>query len=262
VTIHVDKDWWKHLFDEIYLQTDARSVCNEQLTEWEVDFLEQVLHADKTAPILDLCGGQGRHALELTRRGFTQIIVLDYSLFLVDLGRKTAGEETLPAAFIRGDGRYAGLRTGGTAAVVLMGNSFGYFVDDTENSRILDEAFRKLNPRGKLLLDLPDRDFVVRTLKPSASHTMSEGITVTRTRELRGNLVYSRETIASTAEGCRRDRTYCMHLYSREDISRLLGVAGFTRIAFEDEFMNRASEGDYGGMINRMIVMAEKSENV
>ena len=59
MTIHVDKDWWKHLFDDIYLQTDARSVCNEQLTEWEVDFLEQVLDAEKKAPILDLCGGAG-----------------------------------------------------------------------------------------------------------------------------------------------------------------------------------------------------------
>jgi len=262
VTIHVDKDWWKHLFDDIYLQTDARSVCNEQLTDGEVDFLEQVLYADKSAPILDLCGGQGRHSLELTRRGFTKVIVLDYSLFLVDLGRKSAREETLPTAFMRGDGRSPGLRTGGIAAVILMGNSFGYFIDDTENSKILDEAFRLLKPRGKLFLDLPDRDFVLSTFKPSVCHKVKEDITVTRTRELSGDLMCSRETITSTAKGCIRDSTYCMHLYRREDISRLLGSVGFTALTFENDFMNRESEGDFGGMTKRIMVMAEKSENV
>jgi D-alanine-D-alanine ligase len=259
VSIHVDKDWWKHLFDDVYLETDARSVCNEQLTEREVDFLEQVLHAGRGAPILDLCGGQGRHAIELARRGFTKIIVLDYSPFLVALGRKSAKEESLSTAFMQGDGRYAGLRTGSMAAVIVMGNSFGYCVDNTENSKILGEAFRLLKPKGRLLLDLPDRDFVLSTFKPSASHKVSEDIAVTRTRELRGNLMCSRETIASAAKGCIRESTYCMHLYSRDDISRLLDSAGFTAIVFKNDFMNRASDGDFGGMTKRLIAMAEKS---
>ena len=34
-----DPDWWKRLFDETYLITDARSVCDERVTRSEVDFL-------------------------------------------------------------------------------------------------------------------------------------------------------------------------------------------------------------------------------
>ena len=221
MSIHVDKDWWKHLFDDLYLQTDARSVGNAQLTDREVDYLERVLCADKTAPILDLCGGQGRHALELSRRGFTRVIVLDYSLFLVEFGCKSAGKETLSTAFMRGDGRWAGLRTGVIAAVILMGNSFGYCVEDTENGKILAEAFRLLKPGGTLLLDIPDRDFVLGAFKPSVSHKVKEDIIVARTRELRGDLLCSRERIISGAKGCLREKTYCIHLYSREEISRL-----------------------------------------
>ena len=57
---NVDPNWWKRLFDEIYLITDARSVCDDALTLREVDFLERVLNLEKSWPILDLCGGQGR----------------------------------------------------------------------------------------------------------------------------------------------------------------------------------------------------------
>jgi hypothetical protein len=29
MTIQVDDNWWKDLFDEVYLITDARSVCDD-----------------------------------------------------------------------------------------------------------------------------------------------------------------------------------------------------------------------------------------
>ena len=258
MTIHVDKDWWKHLFDDIYLQTDARSVCNEQLTDGEVDFLEQVLYADKSAPILDLCGGQGRHSLELTRRGFTKVIVLDYSLFLVDLGRKSAREETLPTAFMRGDGRSPGLRTGGIAAVILMGNSFGYFMDEGENKKIIEEVFRLLTPGGTLLLDLPDRDHVLQNFKPFSCHEVNEDITVNRERELGEDIIYSRERVTSRKGGCLRDRTYCTHLYHPEKISGLMTAAGFSSVTCQRDFMSRGADGDYGCLTNRMMVTARK----
>ncbi len=42
----VDENWWRHIFDDIYLLTDARSVCNEELTRQEVDFLVGNLDMD------------------------------------------------------------------------------------------------------------------------------------------------------------------------------------------------------------------------
>ncbi|UCH22868.1 MAG: hypothetical protein JSU83_06570 [Deltaproteobacteria bacterium] len=66
--IQVNKNWWKDLFDETYLLTDARSVCDEELTVREVNFLEKILKLEKAWPILDLFCVHGRHALELSRR--------------------------------------------------------------------------------------------------------------------------------------------------------------------------------------------------
>ena len=167
--IKVEKNWWKELFDEVYLKTDARSVCDEDLTRGEIDFLTSLLQMEPADPILDLCGGQGRHALELSRRGYEQVLTLDYSPFLVNLGKKTADREGLNTRFIRGDARQTGLRAECFRYILILGSSFGYFIDDAENERILREAYRLLEPRGCLLLDLPDRGYVEKSSSPSSA---------------------------------------------------------------------------------------------
>jgi len=257
MSIHVDSNWWQDLFDEMYLQTDARSVCDEELTRREVDFLEAFLALSKSAPILDLCGGQGRHALELGRRGYVNVTVLDYSPYLVDMGKERAAQEGLSTVFVRGDARDTGLPGESAAFVIVMGSSFGYCPDHEQNMRMLREAGRVLAPRGVLLLDLPDRDYVLRNFKPFSRHTVNEDLEVRRSRELGEDIVYSREVVVSKSEGCLRDRTYCTHLYSRKGITAMLGEAGFSAASFQDDFMCREAQGDYGTMTHRMVVKAE-----
>ena len=258
MAIHVDQDWWKELFDEVYLQTDARSVCNDQLTGQEVNFLEEVLNFRKSSPILDLCGGQGRHALELSRRGFSHVTLLDYSGCLVRIGKRRAVEEGLNTIFIRADARNTGLSDQAFSVILILGSSFGYFEDEKENQKILDEAFRLLSQGGELFLDLPDRDFVLEQFKPIVSHSVGDDIEVTRARSYQDNIIYCRETVSSRTRGCIRDRTYCTRLYGPDSISARLKAAGFTHVLFKKDFMCRESEGDFGTMTSRMIVRAQK----
>ena len=259
MSIQVDDNWWQELFDEIYLLTDARSVCNENLTRQEVDFLEETLDLDKSASILDLCGGQGRHSLELSRRGYANVAVLDYSRYLVDLGKKRAKQEELNAIFIQGDARNTGLSGQSFHFIIIMASSFGYFINEDENKKILDEAFRLLMPQGTLLLDLPDRDYVLQNFTTFSCHKVNEDITVNREKELGDDIIYSREVVMSLEKGYIRDRTYCTRLYSPGKISDLLYSAGFSSITCQKDFMNRKAEGDYGCMTNRMVVTAIKN---
>ena len=258
--IEVNKNWWKDIFDEVYLQTDARSVSNEELTIREVDFLEKTLDLDKSAPILDLCGGQGRHALELSRRGFSQVTTLDYSEYLIHIGKHSARQENLNTAFIRGDARCMGLANKIFRVIIIMGSSFGYFVQDEENLKILSEAFRLLIPTGQLILDIPNPEYVLSKFKPFTSHKVQDDIEVSRTRKLEHNIIYCREKVSSVSKGVIRENTYCTQLYSPEKISGLLRSAGFSNIVCKRDFIRRESEGDYGTMTNRMIVKAEKFE--
>lgn len=47
--VKINPDWWKTIFDEIYLITDVRSVCDEELTSREVDFVAHVQGIEKSA---------------------------------------------------------------------------------------------------------------------------------------------------------------------------------------------------------------------
>ncbi len=258
MSIQVDDNWWQDLFDEIYLMTDARSICDEKLTFQEVDFLVDTLGLDKSASILDLCGGHGRHSLELSKRGFKNVTVLDYSRYLIDLGKERAKEGKINTVFIQGDARNTNLSGQSFQFIIIMASSFGYFVNEKENKKILKEAFRLLMPKGTLLLDLPDRDYALQNFKPSSCHKVNEDITVRRERELGDDVIYSRETVTSKRRGCIRNRTYCTRLYSPEKITDLMYSAGFSSITCKRNFMNREAEGDYGCVTNRMLVTAKR----
>ena len=256
--MRIDPNWWKGLFDEVYLRTDARSIDNHQLTCREVDFLEETFSFAKTDPVLDLCGGQGRHALELARRGFCRMVLLDYSETLVRMGKRQAAEEGLSTVFIRADARSAAFRNQTFRAVFILGSSFGYFIDETENRRMLLEAARILAPGGTLLMDLPDREYVLRHFKPVIRHRIDEELEVVRSREMADDIIYSRETVISRTKGCIREHTYCTRLYGSRKISLLLADAGFERVVTRNGYMCRQSEGDFGTMTRRFIVTAQK----
>ncbi|MGD8286407.1 MAG: class I SAM-dependent methyltransferase, partial [Desulfobacterales bacterium] len=126
MSIDVNPDWWKFLFDDVYLLTDARSVCNETLTRREVDVICELLPIDLNQRILDLCGGHGRHSFELCRRGYTSCTLLDYSKTLIDKARSNAGEYNYPLETIRCDARKTDLPSNSFNHVLIMGNSIGY----------------------------------------------------------------------------------------------------------------------------------------
>ena len=207
-----DPDWWKRIFDETYLITDARSVCDDELTCKEVDFLEEVLKVERSWPILDLCGGHGRHSLELSRRGFQDVTVLDYSKYLINQGKEKAQREGLNTFFIRRDARETDLASERFKVIIVMASSFGYFEDEYENEKILLEANRLLMPEGTILLDLPNKDYVLKNFKPESWHEADDEIVVCRQRRLEEDILYSRGKVISKRRGGIRDETYCTRL--------------------------------------------------
>ena len=156
MTIHVDPDWWQTLFDEIYLITDARTVGDAAVTRREIDVFCRLLPLAPEVRILDLCGGQGRHTLELSRRGCHACTVVDYARPLLAIGRKIAAERNLPVRFIQGDARQLALRSASFDRVLILGNSLGYMADQKADLQIFNECRRVLVSRGWLLLDVAD----------------------------------------------------------------------------------------------------------
>lgn len=256
--VTINPDWWKMIFDETYLITDSRSVCDEELTSREVDFLEQILNMEKSLPILDLCGGQGRHSLEFSRRGFEDVTAVDYSNYLINLGRERAQREGLKTKFIQSDARDTGLAGQRYRFIIIMASSFGYFIDEKEDEKILCEAFRLVMPGGSFLLDLSNREYILKNFFPQSWHEANEDIVVCRERKLDKDIIFGREMVISRIKGLIRDVTYCTRLYSPEKISELLRSVGFSSITIQKDFSSHKEKGDYGCMTNRMIVTAQR----
>ncbi|MGD8353392.1 MAG: class I SAM-dependent methyltransferase [Pseudomonadota bacterium] len=258
MAIAVDPEWWKTLFDEIYLKTDARSVCDEEISRREVDIFCRLLSLESTHRILDMCGGQGRHSFELWRRGYKDCTVVDYSSHLVDLGKRTASEKNLGVRFMRGDARDTGLPSTSFDNVLILGNSLGYLPDDHDDGRILKEAFRVLKAGSAILVDVTDGDKVVNELIPNAWHEVDEDLVVCRHRELNGTRIKAREMVFSRREGLISERSYAIRVYSPEELKGLVDNAGFVDVEVHRNFSPHGREGDYGFMNKRVLVTARK----
>ena len=258
--IKVKKDWWKNFFNQIYLITDARSVDNATLTYREVDLLEKTLNLNKKDRILDLFGGQGRHSIELGKRGYRDLTVLDYSNYLINLGRRLAKKENLKVNFHQADARSTRLKSSNYSVIIVMANSFGYFADEGDNLKVLKEINRLLKTSGRLLIDLANPEYVKNNLKPLSWHRIGD-VLVLREREIRNNLVKAREIVISRNKGLLRDECYCERLYSKERIHQLLKKKGFKNIKIKNNLSLHKERQDYGFLTSRMIVTAVKSKS-
>ncbi|MGH8498235.1 MAG: methyltransferase domain-containing protein, partial [Methylococcales bacterium] len=153
---YVKADWWRHLFNANYLRTDGDMVEDSDITAKEVDIFLAALDISKDGGILDLCCGQGRHAFEIAKRGYTNVVGFDRSHYLIDRARKYNETNRLNVMFKEGDARKLPFKNDNFDAVLIAGNSFGYFESNQDDMKILNEVMRILKPEGKLLLDITD----------------------------------------------------------------------------------------------------------
>ena len=256
MSFSVSPDWWKTLFDEVYLLTDARSVGNVEVTRREIDVVCDLLPLQPEHRILDLCGGQGRHSLELDRRGFSDCTVLDYSAVLIERGRQQASERGCRVNFVQGNAARTDLPDNDFDHVMILGNSLGYLPQTTDDLRIMQEARRLLRPGGRLLLDVTDGDVVRERFTPNAWHEIAQEIVVCRQRVLTADAVRVREVVLCKERGLIRDQSYAIRTYSPELLETLVRDAGFSDVAIHRNFSPREGEGDYGFMNHRLLLTA------
>ena len=258
MTYHIDPDWWKNIFDETYLLTDARSVRDDDVTKKEVELLLETLNLTRKSRILDLCGGQGRHSLDLSKRGFLDCTVFDYSHHLIEMGKSEASREGAEITFIQGDARKTGLPSSSFDAVLILGNSLGYIPNPEGDREILQESFRLLKGGGIIAIDITNGNYAKTHFKAEGWHEVDEDIVVCRRRKLKGEMVLSREIVMSKTRGIIRDTCYSIRVHEPEELESLIHSAVFTGTRIVTEFSPHGKDGDYGFMNWRMIGTGQK----
>jgi len=254
---YLEKDWWRKIFNSMYLKTDADVVNDSDITKKEIDLFLDVLNIKSDAVILDLCCGHGRHSLELARRGFNNIRGLDRSHYLIQKAKQTAKKEGLKVKFREGDARKIPFSDNTFDVVMILGNSFGYFDSVEDDIRILKEVFRVLKPSGKILIDVSDGDYLRQNYQSRSWEWIDKKYFVCRERSLTSDKqrLISREIISHIEKGVVVDQFYAERLYNKEVLLEILSKAGFKDISFNADLLTESKRNQDLGMMERRIVV-------
>ncbi len=138
-------------------------------------FVRRALGLGKGSRVLDAPCGGGRIAIHLARAG-CDVTGVDRGAAFIARARRRFRAEALAGQFVAGDLREMDFDSEFDAAI-NWGGSFGYF-SDAENADVIRRYARALKPGGRLLIDQPNREYVLRHF-----HTrMSQGCMVMRCR--------------------------------------------------------------------------------
>ncbi len=254
---YVEPDWWRSIFNSIYLKTDGDVIDDEQITAKEMDMFLNILKLSPQDRVLDLCCGQGRCSLELARRGFQNVEGLDRSHYLIQRAKANSKKENLSVKLREGDARKLSYPSDTFDAVMILGNSFGYFDTIRDDIRVLKEVMRVLKPWGKLLVDVTDGQYMKEQFQPRSWEWIDKKYFVCRERSLSldKQRLISREVVTQVDKGVIADQFYAERLYTRESLFELLKTAGFNDINVHGEISPDSQRNQDLGMMEKRIIL-------
>jgi SAM-dependent methyltransferase len=145
-------------------------------TETEVDFMVRELDLRPQATVLDLACGHGRHAIELASRGF-RVTGLDNNGAFLEEARKSAKQAKVEVRWLHEDMREIPYSEEFDAVGCLF-SSFGYLESDEEDEKVMAGVVRSLKPGGRLLLDVRNRDRIIRNYRDKTWDEFRDGTIV------------------------------------------------------------------------------------
>ncbi len=254
---HLHPEWWKRIFNSMYLKTDGDVVEDSKITESEVDFFSQLINIQDNNSLLDVACGQGRHVIELARRGNYRLSGLDRSRYLIQRAKNISKKNGLTINFKEGDARKLPYPTDSFDFVTILGNSFGYFESSEDDFKILKEIFRILKPQGKLLMDVADGNYLKDNFTPRTWEWIDNKHFVCRERSLASDneRLISREVITHSDKGVIVDQFYAERLYTREGLLNLLSKVGFNATQFHGNISSDSARNQDLGMMETRFIL-------
>jgi SAM-dependent methyltransferase len=218
-------DWWQTWFGPGYLAVYDAFLAER--TPVEVDQIEALLQLRPLRRILDLPCGQGRHAIELARRGY-QVTGVDLSQYMLGVARERAEAAGVRVRWLAGDMREP--LAGETFDLVLnLFTSFGYFADEADDLRVVRAAASMLGPGGRFLLEVINGERIMGNFQEREWFTIGQTAVMER-RSLdvaARRMVVERTVSSATGDGT---SVHAVRLYRGQDVETMLAAAGFSRV--------------------------------
>lgn len=166
----MEEPWWVKTFrPEFYYRLEG--FPNEQSTVCQVDFIIKALSLPPGAKVLDIGCGIGRHSIELSKRSLW-VLGVDYSHAFLLTARQKAGHMK-NSCFVQADMRKLPIHCNTFQGVIIMQNTFGMF-EHEDNLRVLREVGNCLAPKGRLLIDIQNREYIAAMFSQGSLRTVKK----------------------------------------------------------------------------------------
>ena len=203
--------------------------------------------------ILDLCCGYGRHSIEFAQRGF-QVTGYDLSDFFIEKAKKDSSDLGLKIEFVRGDMRRLPFDNQFDAVVNIF-TSFGFFDKESNDLKVTKGVSRALKKGGLFLLDLKNREYVIRNFQRRRWRQQEDFIML---EDNFFDLFTSRWELTRTLlfeNGRKKEDSFSLRMYTFTEILDLLKKSGFILESVYGDFDFR----EYSLDSPRMILISRKT---
>ncbi|MFO7792973.1 MAG: methyltransferase domain-containing protein [Candidatus Saliniplasma sp.] len=217
----------------------------------EVNKLVELADLDEGLKVLDLCCGVGRHSLEFAERGF-DVTGVDKTEHYLKEARKRAGEEGLEIEFIQDDMREY-KKDEKFDLVINLFTSFGYFEEEKENMKVLENVYDSLKTGGKFILDVMGKEIIARIFEEKDWNELEDGFKILERSIEKDWSWLNNRRIRITDEGV-KEYNVSHWLYSAKELKDMLKDVGFSSVEVYGGYDGR----DYDEEANRLVVVGKK----
>ena len=213
--------WYERSFGKDYLLVYKHR--DYESAAVEVHSIMNFLKMSKCSKILDLCCGMGRHSLALAEQGY-EVTGVDLSTVLLKQAREKDIHHRV--TWCQSDMRKLSL-AGEFDAVLNLFTSFGYFVKDEENMKVLRQIYMMLRDKGQFVIDFLNPVHVINTLLPYSKKEYKNQ-QIEEIRNIQDGFVIKQITITDVLTGNKRTYEERVKLYERHTLTQMIERAGLT----------------------------------
>ncbi len=217
----------------------------------EVDQIISLLKLSPNSTVLDLCCGQGRHSLELAKRGF-KVTGVDRTLEYLEKANAKANQQSLSIEFMQEDMRKF-KRLHRFDAIIIMYTSFGYFEEHKDNMQVLHNCYYSLKDSGSLLIDLMGKEVVARIFCECESYKLN-GSSYIEERKVSEDWSWMENRWIIQKDNNKQEFKLSHWLYSANELSNMLMDTGFSSI----KIFGNLKGALYNHKAERLVALARK----
>jgi len=201
--------------------------------------------------VLDLCCGPGRISSELARTGF-DVTGVDITETFLNTAKEDAAYEKLNIEYILSDVRDF-IRPDYFDAIFNLYISFGYFSDQKDDKKVLNNVYKSLKKGGAFIIETLGKETTVRDFT-EAEWFERDGYTLLTEYEPLDSWTFlkNRWIIIKGAE--RKEKVFVQRLYAASELITLMYEVGFKEVEVYGDW----DESPYDQHAAKLIAVGRK----